>query len=213
MLARPVSTPGIAQSSLPPGWEVAHDEASGLPYYFNYDQSLTSWLPPKAGGPSGLAGARPKVANTSASRRDAAVIAAQGRKKAREAQTADWKAREEALKKVRAEAHARVDDGEDEEAVSNTRGGALPAPLASPAAAGPRADTGVWPGSATEEQAIPIEDRRSWLASQPKTAAVTRGAANVADYIACLSREMAAPVEPVRYCVAWTYTTHATSMV
>lgn len=196
-LARPLPTPAIAQSSLPPGWEVAHDEVTGLPYYFNFEKNVSSWLPPQAGGSAPTAVGRPQAATTSASRRDAAVRGAQERKKEREAQQADWKAREDALKKIRAKSRARVDDGDDAAAVSNTREDAPSAPSASSPSHRVAFDVRPASTSAAPHPAVPISERRSWLASQPKNSAVNRGTASVADYIACLSKEMDRPVEPV----------------
>jgi Ca2+-binding EF-hand superfamily protein len=196
-LARPLPTPTIAQSSLPPGWEVAHDDVTGLPYYFNFEKNVSSWLPPQSGGSAPIAVARPQAATTTASRREAAVRGAQERKKEREAQRADWTAREEALKKLRAKARPRVDDGEDAAAVSNTGEGAsssppAPSPAQRPAPAVRPAST-----ATAAHPTVPMSERRSWLASQHKSPAVIRGAASVADYVACLSKEMDRPVEPV----------------
>ena len=47
MAATPVVQPASVES-LPTGWEIAKDPASGNPYYFNRSTGLTQWTRPSA---------------------------------------------------------------------------------------------------------------------------------------------------------------------
>ena len=110
---------------LPAGWTAGMDPQSGKPYYYNTATRETSWRPPLTRP------ARPaRAASTTAQGpRDAQRESASLRRKQREAKQHELEDKQRAdLERMKRRVGARVDDGDDEAATSNTgsRRDALP---------------------------------------------------------------------------------------
>ena len=117
------ATDDAAGGPLPPGWHADTDRASGKTYYYNATTRETSWKRPLAAAAADSRGAGPSgTAAKALGPREAQRAQATARRKEREAkQREEWKRNEEQLKRVHHRVGARVDDGDDEAAVGNTR--------------------------------------------------------------------------------------------
>ena len=212
-------------SDLPPGWESTFDNASGRTYYFNRATQETLWNPPPAdaGAKKGAASSRGAAASSSKlGARDQLRASADARRKTREAQQREEQRRhQEELKRIRTRAGARVDDGDDEAAKSNTRGAS--ATTASTAATRARLDRQGRPllsprtqrtSSATTIQAHlrakkaratteEARQRRVGLdlaelpAGKRDEDALARGLHSASDFISCLQANLSLPTPPL----------------
>ena len=196
--------------ALPAGWEAGEDPQSGKSYYYNTATGETSWRPPLTSA-SAARPARATPATTGP--RDAQREGAKARREQRGAKQRELDAKQSAdLLRMKRRAGARVDDGDDEAAVSNT-GSRRDAPKTKQVAlkSSPRPRPGS-AATAIQAQARGRQARSRSPSPQRGTSAVAiasepagprdedalaRGMHAASDFISCLQSNLTLPAPPL----------------